>query len=56
MMSSWDGRSNPSFQVTHSVSFCVAPLTFELQSDMFPFSLFKDGLLLLPEEFFYLFF
>lgn len=37
MMSSWDGKSNPSFQVTHPVSFCVAPLTFELNSDVFPF-------------------
>lgn len=36
-MSSWDGKSNPSFQVTHPVSFCVAPLTFELNSDVFPF-------------------
>lgn len=37
MMSSWDGKSNPSFQVTHPVSFCVTPLTFELNSDVFPF-------------------
>lgn len=31
MMSSRDGESNLSFQVTHPGSFCVAPLTFELK-------------------------